>query len=182
MVALPNTSISGHSSISMAPIYVMNQTSRAKYREKLWRWISIIIQTAQTGNKEKMMLSIVGNAIYFAYGEIAQNLLSQVEKAEKISLPGEAEDQDRSNLIDYIISVIAKDSPTEIIRQELDMLTEIHKCVRKLNEQPVDFVNRFKRAVARYFNHTTGINDNTSRQFADMLIRNANVMQYHYSL
>ena len=75
--------------------------------------------------------------------------------------------------METIISVIAKDSPTEKVRQELDMLTDVHTCIRKGDEQPADFVSRFKGAVARYVNHTAGIDESTSRQFAVMLIRNA---------
>lgn len=110
---------------------------------------------------------------YLSCDDIAQNLLSQAQKSGRINLSGDQEDKDRSKLIESIISIIAKDSPTEKVRQELELLTGVHTCVRKSDEQPADYVNRFKGAVARYVNHTAGIDESTSRKFAVMLIRNA---------
>lgn len=113
--------------------------------------------------------------IFLSCDDIAQKLLSQAQKAGKINLAGEHCDDDRSRLIESIISVIARDSPTEKVRQELDLLTDVHNCVRERNEQRKDFVNRFQGAVARYFNYTASISDSTSRQFAVILSRNSHL-------
>lgn len=111
--------------------------------------------------------------IFLACDEIAQNLLSPAEKAGQVKLSGDADDTDRSKMVEDVILIIAKDNPTEKVRQELDLLTTVQTCVRKGDERPAEVVNRFKGAISRYVNHTAGIDESTSRQFAVMLIRNA---------
>lgn len=113
--------------------------------------------------------------LYLACDDIAQNLLSQAERAGKISLMGSGDATDAKRVIEGIISVIAQDSATERVNRELQLVTDIHKCTRNHEESPSVFDNRFNGAVARYVNHTSRMDNNTSRMFAIMLVRNANL-------
>ena len=56
------------------------------------------------------------------------------------------------------------------------MLTGVQTFIRKDEEQLADFMNRFKGAFARDVNHPAGSDESTSRQFAVMLIRNAQLV------
>lgn len=174
MVASPAPS-SGQSSRSImnAPAFFTNMTSKSKYRNTLRRWHSIIRKLAKTDVKAQGLLESIGDMIYLSCDDISQNLLEKAELDGKLILSGSDTDPDRSKLIEDIISVIAKDSATEKVRQELALLTAIHGCTRNEEEQPSDFVNRFKGAVAMYVNHTGRMDDATNRQFCIMLIRNA---------
>lgn len=71
-----------------------------------------------------------------------------------INISGDDSNVTRVKLTEGIITAIAEDSPSEVVRIELELLTEIHNCLWKIIKVPSTFFNCFNGAVVRYMNHT----------------------------
>lgn len=72
-----------------------------------------------------------------------------------------------------ILSVIAKDTASERIRIEVELLTDIISCTLGPTEIPADFANMYMSTVARCANHNGMLPDSAHRQFSVLLLRNA---------
>ena len=156
-----------------APHFITNETPKARYRDALRMWIQMLFMFSEVDSKSKAMLKGAGHLIYMACDDYAQQMLRSAEKSGTLSLKGEQNDPEKQLLVESIINVIAKESPTELVRLEVDLLTAIHNCKRNRKESPHSFANRFNGTVARYVNQTTKLTDLTSRQFAITMLRNA---------
>ena len=135
----------------------------------------MLLMFSDVENKSKAMLKGAGHLIYMACDDFAQNMLGSAEKSGTLSLKGEKDDLTMEKLVKKIINIIAKESPTEILRMEVDLLTGIQTCVRNRKECPHSFANRFNGTVAKYVNETTKRKDLTSKQFAITLLRTASL-------
>lgn len=156
-----------------APKFISNETSKKRYRDTLRRWVRILANVANSDKKYKGILSAAGNLIYWACDVHAQDMLQKAELAGELNLDGSEDDEDRTNLVESIINIIAKESPTDKLRQEVELLTAIHNCERESKESPAEYVVRFNSALARYANQSGSIDQRASRQFATLMIKNA---------
>ena len=121
----------------------------------------------------KGVLKSAGNMELMSFDDIAQKLLTQAECTGRLNLCGGHDDPTSEKVINGSLQVIARDTTAERVNRELQLLSEVHDCVRIDGEAACDFATRFNGSVARYVNHTNILDGNTSRQFAAMLIRNA---------
>lgn len=122
--------------------------------------------------------SYVAEAVYLLYlacAKISKELLRQAEKNKILQLKVESDGPRRDKFVDKIVEIISKVSPTGNIRREVDALSEIIACMRTEGETPAENANRFNRSVAKYSNMTCMLTDATSRQFAIVLLSNANL-------
>ena len=173
--ALSSAPQGGSGTATQAPQFVTNKTPKARYRDAIRMWVQMVFMFSEVDTKSKAILKGAGHLIYMACDDCAQQMLRSAEKTGSLTLKGDVNDPTREMLVEDIINVIAKDSPTEIVRMEVDLLTDIHTCVRNRKESPHNFANRFNGKVAMYVNQTTKLTDITSRQFAITLLRNASL-------
>lgn len=103
----------------------------------------------------------------------AQYMLQPADSEGLILLYGEDYDHRREKLVEKIIDIIARESSTELIKTEVDVVTEVHFCERWKGETASEFVNRFNGALARYTNQAGSQSELPDLQFATLLIRNA---------
>ena len=169
-----SVSFSG-ASVTSPPKFVSNVTAKTKYRDSLRRWMRMLTQFAKVDSKSKAILEGAGHLIYLSCDTLSQELLNQAEKSGELVLDGQQDDVSRNKMVEKILNTIAKDTPTEKVKREVDLLTEIQSCQRTSDESPSTFAVRFSSAVAAYANQTVELNENTSRQFAVLMLRNANL-------
>ena len=79
---------------------------------------------SEVENKSKAMLKGAGHLIYMVCDDFAQQMLRSAEKSGTLSLKGGKDGPTREKLVEKIINIIAKESPTEIVRMEVDLLTD----------------------------------------------------------
>lgn len=92
-----------------------------------------------------------------------------------LRLDNEAKDPSRSSLVETVIDIIAKDLPTEIVQREVDLLRNIHLCTQKHDVAPATFANGVSSMVARYSVRIRELDGFNDRQFAVLIIQNANL-------
>lgn len=76
-------------------------------------------------------------------------------------------------MLEAVFNLTAKDSPTKLVRREVDLLTQIEVCSQKNGETVATYAPRFNNVVAQYVNQTTSLSDASSRQLALLMLRNA---------
>jgi len=145
------------------PRFISNQTEKVQYRETLRMWIKMMNQFAIVDTRARAIVQGGGYVIYRYCDRTAQELITKAITTGSVKLEGENTDPEREQLVEHIISTIAKDSPTERVRREVDMLTDIQNCQRTSTEQTLTFATRFNSVVAQYINQTTGLTDVTNR-------------------
>lgn len=72
-----------------------------------------------------------GHVIYLACDEIAQDPLLDAEQGGQISLDVSDNQNGAIDVVEPILKTIAKDTQTEFVRFEVDLLTNNHKCERR---------------------------------------------------
>ena len=155
------------------PMFVTNHTIKSKYRDDIRGWIQMLIMFAEVDTKSKAMVNGAGPLVYRACDDYAQQIIQSAETSASINLKGSKNDPTREALVEQIINIIAKDSTTELMRMEVELLNNIQTCVRRTGESPHMFANRYTGTVARYVNQTSELTELTSRQFAVTMLRNA---------
>ena len=155
------------------PTFVKNQTSKTRYHVTLRRWVRMIRKFGDSDNKYKAVIHGIGHIIYIACDDNSQELLARAEKSGSVNLEGRDGDGTIQRMVEKIINVISKDTPSERVRREAELLSNIQTCVRNESETPEQFANRFNAAVARFSNQTGTPSRKESNHFAVVLIRNA---------
>lgn len=80
-------------------------------------------------NKAKSIVYGSDYIILLECDSLSQDVITQAQRDGSVSLEGGALDGYRSILVSQIIDVIAKDTPTSVVRREVDMLTAIKSCI-----------------------------------------------------
>lgn len=78
-------------------------------------------------------------------------------------------------MISNILNILEMDTPGDTVKREADALTRIHSCERKPPKTPSKYASRFFAAVARYHNESENVGHTMNRQFALLMLRNANL-------
>ena len=133
----------------------------------------MIRKFGESDNKYKPLLYCIGHIIYMGCDENAQEVLARAEKSGAVNLEGRDDDITQQGIVQEIINIIAKDTPSERVRREVELLSNIQTCVRSELQTPEQFANRFNAAVARFSNQTDTLTSRESKLFAVLLIRNA---------
>lgn len=157
------------------PTFVSKETSKTRYRYSLRRWLQPINDLAEKDSKFEGVLKGVGNRIYLCCDFHSRDLLTRAENSGKLSLRGSDEDPSRTNLFESIIEIITRDAPSEMIKREIDLLTEIYSCTRTNGEKPLMYATRFSSTLTQYINVTGPTDDRSSHQFAALLLQNSNL-------
>lgn len=85
-------------------------------------------------------------------------------------------------VIQQIIDIVAKDSPTEGIRRLVQMMRSVYACTRKTGESPAIYARRFQSLALDYLNHCDAVAaEQDSQNFAMLLLENAKVPSSVYS-
>lgn len=100
--------------------------------------------------KEQARLAGVGFMLYLTADDDAKEALKKAETGGTLSLEGSEDDEDRTELVHAIMSLLATKSPTEKIQREVEMLSDIQTCKRKPSETTDVFVTCYKKCIARY--------------------------------
>lgn len=93
----------------------------------------------------------------------AKEISKEAVNNGKLPLSGDASDPDWKGLINSTIKVIAKEHPIDVIRNEVDALSEICACELQEDKSPSFYSNPFKVFVAGYVNLISSLNSVTSR-------------------
>lgn len=75
--------------------------------------------------KEKAQLRAVGHSLYRACDYNAQYMLRQAQVSNILTLNGSTDDPTLEKLVDRILNVILKDTPSELLSREVYLLTAI---------------------------------------------------------
>lgn len=163
--------------ITNAPKFFVNPTSNVRYLDYVQRLMKKINIFVEMDNKLKAFSAGAGYLIYLSCDSDAQDLLSMAEAINNIVLDGsDKDDLRKENMIKNIIKTIAKDSPTEIINRGNQMLADIRECKRGETENVSDYFTYLNGCVARYVDQSSPLSDFTSRRFAFLILRNAQLI------
>lgn len=77
-------------------------------------------------------------------------------------------------LLDKLISKIWEDTPTDRLRQEVELLNEIYEWKRGAKENTPQNVGSFNREVVRYVKQIGKFTCQERKKFSTMMLRNAN--------
>lgn len=166
-------SMSNSTHAAKPPRFETNQTPKFRYREALRRWIKRLHGIAKYDEKYRGILETAGHSIFENCDTLAQDRLLEAEASGKLLLDGSSTDPTRTELVEVILEIIAKDLPTETVQREVSLLRDIHSCIRKSDETPTCYANRFYSLVARYSIQTGDLDKSINRQFAVLMIENA---------
>lgn len=84
----------------------------------------------------------------------ARDLLRKAENSSELNLDSDEDDENKSDVVEAILKILAMDGPTEKIRRQVDLLTNIQSCTRRTGETTTHYAARFNGAVAQYANDT----------------------------
>lgn len=155
------------------PKFLTNKTNKKEYRDSIRAWIQMMNSFAQADSKYRAHVQGAGHLIFMMCDMTSKEILKQAETDGKLTLKGNESDPTRTALVESIVEVLATESPTEAVRHEVDILSDIVACVRRKDEAPREFATRFRGVIARYVNATKMLSPPVSRQFAVMMLRNA---------
>lgn len=94
----------------------------------------MIKKISEIDSKDKIIWHAAAYLIYIRWNPLAQELLDKTEWKGLIDMDNPTADPTHTKLVANIIFVIAKDSATERVRREVDLLTNIQKFQRSVNE------------------------------------------------
>lgn len=105
------------------PRFVTNKTIKKEYMDAARTWIEMMIQLAMEDPKNKSHVSAAGHLLYMAGDGTAKQMIKQAEKSKLLTLKGIPEDTTRELLGGSIINIISRESPTDAVRAEVDVLS-----------------------------------------------------------
>lgn len=80
---------------------------------------------AEVDTKSRATLNGAGPLIYTSCDDFAQQMIQSAEKSGIVCVKGNRNDPTREDLVEQIVNIIAKDSPTELMRMEVQLLNDI---------------------------------------------------------
>lgn len=133
-----------------------------------------MLEPYATREKLKFELINAGFKMYRRCDEQARDILEEVRASGTLHLKGdEKKDSHRSKLVEQIIELIATEYVPEKTSWKVALLNEISSCVRKEEETPAVFSQRFKSLTAKYSVQIGHIDHNASCRMALMMLQNA---------
>lgn len=111
-------------------------------------------QILRADPKYKKHVSAAGHLIYIDCDGTAKEIIQQAEKNTVLTLKRYDRDATPESLVEKIIDVISKESPTDAFRAEVKVLSQIIACTRKTDDKPRYFHSEFSGLVGKYVNLT----------------------------
>lgn len=116
-----------------------------------------------------------GHLIFMMCDAMTKEILKQAEKDGKHSFKENEQNTDQTAFVESIISVLASETLAEIVRSMIDFFSDIAACSERKDRAPCEFSTCFRGAIARYVSVSSMISSAVSRQFAVMMLYNANL-------
>ena len=150
-----------HSSV-LSPPRLTSETDKYQWRSDVKTWARIIKQHARGGdNRAKGLMSALALALYFSLARDQRNIVDNAVQRNQLPLNLD-EDYDseektpaaivkeQSKLVDDIIQLVAKDTPTDGIRRLVKASQDIYQCIRIKSEKPHVFAWKLQGRAKRY--------------------------------
>lgn len=157
------------------PRFLTNKTNKKEYRDSVRTWIQMMTSFAEAGTKHRAYMCGAGQFGFMICDAMAQKILRQEEKDEKLSLKEDEPDADRTAFLESSISVLAIKTPVEIVRSEIKIHSHNVACYRRKNKASCKFSTRFRAAATRQFNEFSMISHAIRRQLVAMMLINVNL-------
>ncbi|PXF46073.1 hypothetical protein BWQ96_04173 [Gracilariopsis chorda] len=172
----------------LLPPRLTTTTDKYKWRKQVSLWVTTVKRFAKGGDKKaKGILSALGLTLLNSLDTIFSSQVEQAINAGIINLDEEEDTNDEHpnkqvGIVNEIIDLVAKDSPTDGIRRLVQMMRNVFNCTRKNGESPAIFARRYQAAALDYLNHCdTGTIQQDSQNFAMILLENAKIPASVYS-
>ena len=174
---------SAHASM-LTPPKLTGETDKYQWRTDVKTWAQVVKLYAKGGeNRAKGMLNALGLTLYLSLQRDQRNIIDNAAHSQGVTL-NLYEDTEQENLTDTakvqfklvekIVQLVAKDSPTDGIRRLVRVSQDIHQCIRGKNEKPHIFARKFQGAAKQYLNMCSAAQGATeSQNFAILLLENA---------
>ena len=171
----------------LLPPHLSPTTDKFKWRKRVMLWVTTVKSFAKGGDKRaKGILSALGLTLFNALDQVFSSQVEQAIAAGVIILEGEGNNDENPSkqlgVVNDIIDLVAKDSPTDGIRRLVQMMRQVFNCTRKAGESPAIFARRFQALALDYLNHCdTATIQQDSQNFAMLLLENARIPASVYS-
>ena len=171
----------------LLPPRLTHSTDKFKWRKRVMLWVTTVKRFAKGGDKRaKGILSALGLTLYNALDHVFSSQVEQLIAAGVINLDGDDDATENANkqldIVNSIIELVAKDSPTDGIRRLVQMMRQVFTCTRNNGESPAMFARRFQALALDYLNHCdTATIQQDSQNFAMLLLENSKISASVYS-
>lgn len=171
----------------LLPPRLETSSDKFKWRKAVSLWVTTVKRFAKGGDKRaKGILSALGLTLYNVLDHVFASQIEQAIAADLINLEGDDDESENTtkqlHLVQDIVNLVAKDSPTDGIRRLVQMMRQVFNCSRKNGEAPSLFARRFQALALDYLNHCdTATIQQDSQNFAMLLLENAKIPASVYS-
>lgn len=88
--------------------------------------------------------------IYLARNDNSKSIIRKAETRREMKSKGTDDDSNSVQLVEKLLSSIAKESPSDRIHREVELTRAIHRFRRKTNETMEAYPNRLEVSIAEY--------------------------------
>ena len=160
----------------IAPPFLTPNSDKFKRRKQVALWATTVRSFARGGDKKASgILNALGRTLFNALDTVFASKIERAITAGLISFEQDKDEEDSSNkqqkIVETIISIVAKDSPTDGVRRLVQMMREVYGCTRKNGELAGAYARRLQGLALDYLNHCdTTVAEQDSQNFAVMLL------------
>ena len=171
----------------LLPPQLSTTTDKFKWRKRVTLWVTTVKRFTKGGDKRaKGILSALGLTLFNSLDVVFASQVEQSISAGVINLDGDDDENEKVikqlHIVNDIIDLVARDSPTDGIRRLVQMMRLVFNCTRKNGESPAIFARRYQALALDYLNHCdTATIQQDSQNFAMMLLENAMLPDTVYS-
>ncbi len=147
---------------------------RKKWRRAVDDWVRFTKVRADAGDKySKANMTTMGYMLYQALHVDYKKVVDHAVEGGQLTMMG-AQDQDE--VVKAIVTLVGEDTPIHITNRILLAYQNLHKCIRRKNETPSKFADRF-RALASEYMALAGMDatGKDSQLLAMVLLQNCNL-------
>lgn len=170
----------------LTPPFLSPTTDKFKWRKQVQLWATTVKRFAKGGDKRaRGILNAIGLTLFNALDAVFASKVERAITAGLVSLDLDDDESTNANpttVVQEIIDIVAKDSPTDGIHRLVQMMRNIYGCTRKNGEDVAIYARRFQSLALDYLNHCDAIAaEQDSQNFAMLLLENANIPSSVYS-
>lgn len=155
-----------------APRFETGKTDKLRYRDALHKCSTMIRKLAKVDRKFNGILDTIGIMIYMSCDQSAQDVLTRAEKNGTLNLERDDKHDDRSQLINKNLDIIAEDSQHDRITREIKLMKELIEYERKPDEKISSFIIGFNTVVSLYTNNIGTFSSKMTIQCVSLLFKN----------
>lgn len=97
-----------------------------KYKDSVAKWTTMLHLMEKSDRKAQDRLAAVGFMLYLAHDDEAMESMNQTDTEGTLSLERADRYEERGELLHAVMYILATESPTEKIRREIEMSSDIH--------------------------------------------------------